>query len=136
MKRLEQLYTEMKSEIPFVVNEELKPYILELAQIYAREVAKASLERAKKELVKSCKDVLPTTYRTGIWDGKNSDVVIAISKSGKYHVAFFNDGFMDGEKFECWYDENEYLIEEEITHWMELDYFKESITNESNITLL
>ncbi|MCT3817798.1 hypothetical protein HZQ56_17820 [Elizabethkingia anophelis] len=45
MKRLEQLYTEMKSEIPFVINEELKPYILELAQIYAREVAQASLEK-------------------------------------------------------------------------------------------
>ncbi|MDV3594188.1 hypothetical protein CMU87_17095 [Elizabethkingia anophelis] len=107
----------------------------EISKRYAREVAQASLERAKKELVKSCKDVLPTTYRTGNWDGKNSDVVIAISKSGKYHVAFFNDGFMDGEKFECWYDENEYLIEEEITHWMEPDYFKESITNPNNITL-
>ncbi|GJN60461.1 hypothetical protein [Elizabethkingia anophelis] len=46
MKRLEELFAEMTREIPFVVNEELKPYILELAQVYAREVAQASLEKA------------------------------------------------------------------------------------------
>ncbi|OBS12794.1 hypothetical protein ATE49_15460 [Elizabethkingia miricola] len=143
MKRLEEIKNEVAKEHDYncyndmIDHFEIPEYMVDkVAKRYAREVAQASLERVKKELVKSCKDVLPTTYRTGNWDGKNSDVVIAISKSGKYHVAFFNDGFMDGEKFECWYDENEYLIEEEITHWMEPDYFKESITNESNITLL
>ncbi|MCL1657421.1 hypothetical protein M2T79_12520 [Elizabethkingia miricola] len=65
MKRLEQLYTEMKSEIPFVVNEELKLYILELAQVYAREVAQASLEKAYEEAK------LKMTFPTGTF-AKNS----------------------------------------------------------------
>ncbi|MDV3952139.1 hypothetical protein CMT77_07905 [Elizabethkingia anophelis] len=51
MKKLEELFAEMTREIPFVVNEELKPYILELSQVYAREVAQASLEKAADKLV-------------------------------------------------------------------------------------
>lgn len=107
-----------------------------LVKMYAEECCKASLEKAKNNYVKSFDKEKPITYRSGNWDGKNSDVVIAISKEGKYFFAYFNDGIMDGEKFECWYDENEYLIEAEITHWMEPDYFKESITNPENIVLL
>ncbi|AQX84016.1 hypothetical protein I6H88_13750 [Elizabethkingia bruuniana] len=56
MKRLEELFTEMTREIPFVINEELKPYILELAQIYAREVAQASLEKAAEEVSRNYND--------------------------------------------------------------------------------
>ncbi|MCT3817124.1 hypothetical protein HZQ56_14310 [Elizabethkingia anophelis] len=59
MKRLEELYTEMKREIPFVVNEELKPYILELAQVYAREVAQASLQKAAEN------SILKLTFSSG-----------------------------------------------------------------------
>lgn len=46
MDRLEELYTKMVDEAPRFFPESNKPYILELAQQYATEVARHNLERA------------------------------------------------------------------------------------------
>lgn len=45
-KRLEELYEKMVDEAPFVFPESNRKYVYELAEIYAREVAQASLEKA------------------------------------------------------------------------------------------
>lgn len=70
MKRLEELFAEMTREIPFVVNEELKPYILELAQVYAREVAQASLHKAAENA--KIVDKYPNEFRYGLTISKES----------------------------------------------------------------
>lgn len=108
----------------------------EISVQYATEVAQASLEKAKNQLVKNADEIKPYAYRTGNWDGKQSDTIIAIDETGKYHIAVYYEGFMDGSAFEHWYDENDYLIESNITHWMEPDFGKESISNPENIVLL
>lgn len=48
-KRLEELYEKMVDEAPFVFPESNRKYVYELAEIYAREVAQASLERASEK---------------------------------------------------------------------------------------
>lgn len=48
-KRLEELYEKMVDKAPFVFPELNRKYVYELAEIYAREVAQASLERASEE---------------------------------------------------------------------------------------
>lgn len=45
-KRLEELYEKMVDEAPFVFPESNRKYVYELAEIYAREVAQTSLEKA------------------------------------------------------------------------------------------
>ena len=45
-KRLEELYEKMVDEAPFVFPESNRKYVYELAEIYAREAAQASLEKA------------------------------------------------------------------------------------------
>lgn len=45
-KRLEELYEKMVDEAPFVFPESNRKYVYELAEIYAREVVQASLEKA------------------------------------------------------------------------------------------
>lgn len=62
----------------------------------------------------------PITYKTGHWDGKNSDYVLAQDKGGNSFIAYFNDGFLDGSHFEDWYDNNQYEISKEIVRWMEI----------------
>ena len=47
-KRLEELYEKMVDEAPFVFPESNRKYVYELAEIYAREVAQTSLEKASK----------------------------------------------------------------------------------------
>ena len=47
-KRLEELYEKMVDEAPFVFPESNRKYVYELAEIYAREVAQASLEKASE----------------------------------------------------------------------------------------
>lgn len=46
MTRLEELYNKMIDEAPFTFPESNKPYLLQLANIYATECSKASLEKA------------------------------------------------------------------------------------------
>jgi hypothetical protein len=61
----------------------------------------------------------PIAYKTGEWDGKNSDLVVAEDKNGKQYLAHYCEGFMDGSIFEDWYS-NDYLIEVEIVRFMEI----------------
>jgi len=46
MTRLEQVLTNMQHEMPWQLNPNTLPYIKEAMEIYARECAKASLEKA------------------------------------------------------------------------------------------
>lgn len=136
MSRLIELYEKMVDEAPIYFNEGQKKYFFELASIYAREVAQASLEKAKSKLIRNADKTKPLAYKTGNWDGKQSDTVIAIDETGNYHIAVYYEGFMDGCEFKDWYNESDYLIETKITHWMEPDFDKELITNPENIILL
>jgi len=63
------------------------------------------------------KERKPTAYRTGHWDGKNSDQVVAQDESGTLHLAHFCEGFMDGSAFEDWYDIGDYQIDNKIIRW-------------------
>lgn len=67
---------------------------------------------------KYTKEEKPITYKTGDWDGKNSDQVICQNKEGETFIAHFCNGFMDGSKFEDWYDSRDFQIETEIVRWM------------------
>ncbi|MBT3209881.1 MAG: hypothetical protein HN347_16175 [Bacteroidetes bacterium] len=60
----------------------------------------------------------PLAYISGDWDGKNSDQVVAEDKYGKQYLAHYCEGFMDGSSFADWYENNDFLINEEIVRWM------------------
>ena len=62
----------------------------------------------------------PLAYKTGHWDGKNSDQVLAEDKNGNRYLAHYCEGFMDGSKFEDWYDCRDFLIETEIVKYLEI----------------
>jgi hypothetical protein len=66
------------------------------------------------------KDRKPLAYKTGHWDGKNSDQVIAEDKDGKRYLAHYCEGFMDGSSFEDWYDGDGYEITNEIVRYLEI----------------
>jgi len=66
------------------------------------------------------KDRKPIAYKTGNWDGKNSDYVLAQDEKGNSFVAYFNEGFMDGSVFEEWYDHNQYEVGKEVVRWMQI----------------
>ncbi|RUT68667.1 hypothetical protein D0817_20110 [Flavobacterium cupreum] len=68
----------------------------------------------------SVKNRKPLTYKTGNWDGKNSDLVLCEDKNGNHHIALFCDGFMDGSPFENWYDKSGFDLDVEIVRWMEI----------------
>ncbi len=63
-------------------------------------------------------DKKPIAYRTGNWDGKCSDGVIAEDSAGKQYLAEYNEGFLDGENFKDWYNSSGYLIDAEIVRWL------------------
>lgn len=62
----------------------------------------------------------PITYKTGNWDGKNSDQVLVEDNNGKLYVAHLCQGFMDGADFEDWYDSNDWLITEKIIRYLKI----------------
>jgi hypothetical protein len=62
----------------------------------------------------------PIAYKIGHWDGKNSDQVLAEDKNGNRYLAHYCEGFMDGSKFEDWYDCRDFLIETEIVKYLEI----------------
>lgn len=71
---------------------------------------------------KSAKNNKPTAYITGDFDGKNSDEVIVLLKNGKYKIAVFNKGFMDGSKYENWYVDD-WDITDDVELWCEIPKF-------------
>lgn len=62
----------------------------------------------------------PLAYRTGQWDGKMSDQVLAQDKDGKNYLASLYKGTMDGCEFEDWLDNNDYIIREEIVRYLQI----------------
>lgn len=70
---------------------------------------------------------LPLCVSTGNWDGKQSDIVLAETFTGKKFIAQCYEGFMDGTAFFDWYqvDEingNDWLITEAVSRWMKIPF--------------
>ena len=63
------------------------------------------------------KDENPRAWESGDWDGKRSDEVLAEDKNGKKYIAVVYSGILDSVRFDEWYDNNDYLIEN-IVRWM------------------
>lgn len=59
-------------------------------------------------------------YQKGDWDGSRSDEVLVFTKNGKTLKATLYEGFMDGSHFKEWYDDRDYEITDEITHWCKI----------------
>ena len=69
---------------------------------------------------KNTKNELPLAYRTGDWDGKNSDEVIAEDNLGKKYLAVYCEGKLDSTEFKDWYDSDGFSINKEIVRWLEI----------------
>lgn len=54
--RIEQLFDQMLNEAPVMFTPKMKPYIIEFAKIYAKEVAEKSLEEASRTVSYKLKD--------------------------------------------------------------------------------
>lgn len=66
---------------------------------------------------KYTKDIIPLGWESVEWDGCRSDEIIAEDVKGKKYIAIVYSGNMDGCRFDEWYDNNDYLIEN-IVRWM------------------
>lgn len=69
----------------------------------------------------------PLCVSIGDWDGKQSDIVLAETFTGKKFLAQCYEGFMDGSAFFDWYqvdevDSNEWLINESVSRWMKIPF--------------
>ncbi len=53
----------------------------------------------------------PIVFESGDWDGLRSDFVLVRDIYADYHIARMYEGFMDGSKFENFYDTNDFEIE-------------------------
>ena len=63
---------------------------------------------------------LPIAYKTGGWDGKSSDKVLVCDSKRNLYIATFSEGQLDNTKFKDWYDERDYLLDNEVIAWMKL----------------
>jgi len=61
----------------------------------------------------------PHSYRTGHWDGKMSNEILFADSSGIFYVGKCYQGFMDGNEFCCFCDQNDSEIDN-VTHWTEI----------------
>lgn len=62
----------------------------------------------------------PIAYLRGVWDGLNSEQVIAEDANGKKYLAHYCEGLLDGSYFEEWYSDNDYLIETKIIRFLKI----------------
>jgi hypothetical protein len=62
----------------------------------------------------------PITYRSGEWDGLNSDQVLVEDVNGIKYLAVFCEGYMDGSEFAEWYDDRYCEIISKIVKWCEI----------------
>jgi len=62
----------------------------------------------------------PLAYKTGMFDGKKSDQVIAEDANGKRYLATYYEGVIDGSNFGNWYNENDYDITKPIVRFLEI----------------
>lgn len=70
---------------------------------------------------------LPICTSTGNWDGKQSDIILAETMTGKKFLAQCYEGFMDGSAFYDWYqvdeiNSNDWLINESVSRWMKIPF--------------
>ena len=72
-------------------------------------------------------DALPLCVSTGDWDGKQSEIILAETITGKKFLAQCYEGFMDGSDFYDWYqvdeiNSNDWLINESVSRWMKIPF--------------
>ena len=72
-------------------------------------------------------DTLPLCVSTGDWDGKQSEIILAETITGKKFLAQCYEGFMDGSAFYDWYqvdeiNSNDWLINESVSRWMKIPF--------------
>ena len=72
-------------------------------------------------------DALPLCVSTGDWDGKQSEIILAETITGKKFLAQGYEGFMDGSDFYDWYqvdeiNSNDWLINESVSRWMKIPF--------------
>jgi hypothetical protein len=58
----------------------------------------------------------PITYKTGNFDGKNSDLVLVKDACGKIYIGYMNECIMDGSHTKDWYDQNDFEIKK-VVEW-------------------
>jgi len=68
------------------------------------------------------KDRLPRVWVRGNWDGLKSDEILVEDRNGKRYIATLYSGFIDGDDFNDWYNNNDYEITEDIVRWIEIPY--------------
>ena len=61
----------------------------------------------------------PVTYKTGNFDGKNSDLVLVKDAYGKIYIGYMNECIMDGSHTKDWYDQNDFEIKK-VVEWIKL----------------
>lgn len=74
----------------------------------------------------SVEDGCPLCYSTGDWDGRQSDVVLAETITGKKFLAQCYEGVVDGSEFYDWYqvdeiNKNDWLVTEYVFRWMAIE---------------
>lgn len=85
---------------------------------YATLDFKAGVAFAQKWI--KIEDELPIAYKTGGWDGKRSDFVLAKNIHGTVFLARTYQGIMDGSKF-CDFAERDDTILSHIVEWRPID---------------
>jgi len=68
----------------------------------------------------SVQDRTPIAYKTGIWDGQKSDLVLTYNAVDDTHcIANLYEGYLDGNHFKDWYHVDDFEIPTP-THWQPL----------------
>ena len=65
----------------------------------------------------SVEDKTPIAYKTGVWDGQKSDLVLTYNAVDDTHcIATLYEGYLDGNHFKDWYHVDDFEIPTP-THW-------------------
>lgn len=68
----------------------------------------------------SVEDEMPIAYKTGVWDGQKSDLVLTYNAVDDTHcIATLYEGYLDGNHFKDWYHVDDFEIPTP-THWKPL----------------
>ena len=59
---------------------------------------------------------LPACFESGEWNGARSEFVLVKHSDSSWRKARLYYGILDGQKYNDWYDENDYELGN-ITHW-------------------
>ena len=83
-------------------------------------VAKKAIELASKPDWIDAEKHKPLAYEKGNWDGLRTDYLLVRTASGKITIARAYIGFLDGSDFCDWYLQDDFSLNEEVTHFMKL----------------